>query len=115
MTPKQLDRVIDRISDLDIVLAIGVMGDWVVLSLGGSAAHLEKLVRRSAGRASPRDEALRAAPRGRRGQGHRDLVCEQAFEAILSPTGDDLRMLAHCRPGGRAGCPKAGGEGPPLP
>jgi hypothetical protein len=41
---EQLDRVIDHIQDLDVVVALGVLDDWVVLSVGGSADHLEKLV-----------------------------------------------------------------------
>jgi hypothetical protein len=41
---EQLDRVIDHIQNLDVVLALGVLDDWVVLSIGGSADHLEKLV-----------------------------------------------------------------------
>jgi len=38
-----LDRVLDRVRGLDIVVALGVVGDWVVLSVGDSVDHLEKL------------------------------------------------------------------------
>ncbi|MFM7136561.1 MAG: hypothetical protein ACKO1M_05765, partial [Planctomycetota bacterium] len=39
-----LDRVLDRVRDLDVVVGLGIVGDWVVLSIGDSVDHLEKLV-----------------------------------------------------------------------
>jgi len=39
-----LERVLDRVRKLDVVLAIGVIGDWVVISVGDSIDHLDKLV-----------------------------------------------------------------------
>jgi len=41
---EQLDRVINHAKKLDVVISLGVLDDWVVLSVGGSADHLEKLV-----------------------------------------------------------------------
>jgi hypothetical protein len=41
---EQLDKVLDRIRDLDLVVALGIVGDWVILSLGDSVDHLQKLV-----------------------------------------------------------------------
>lgn len=40
----QLDRVLARIRGLDLVIGLGLVGDWVVLSIGDSVDHLEKLV-----------------------------------------------------------------------
>lgn len=39
-----LDKVLDRIRNLDVVVALGMVGDWVILSIGDSVDHLEKLV-----------------------------------------------------------------------
>lgn len=39
-----LDKVLDRIRGLDLVVGLGMVGDWVVLSVGDSVDHLEKLV-----------------------------------------------------------------------
>ncbi len=39
-----LDRLLDRVRGLDVVVGLGMVGDWVVLSVGDSVDHLEKLV-----------------------------------------------------------------------
>ncbi|MFM8953772.1 MAG: hypothetical protein ACKOOF_12045 [Planctomycetaceae bacterium] len=39
-----LDAVFDRLEALQLVIAVGVIDDWVILSLGDSADHLRKLV-----------------------------------------------------------------------
>jgi hypothetical protein len=36
-------RVFDRVRKLDFVVAVGVLGDWVILSIGDSIDHLDKL------------------------------------------------------------------------
>jgi hypothetical protein len=41
---ESLDKVLDRIRGLDLVVALGTVGDWVILSIGDSVDHLEKLV-----------------------------------------------------------------------
>jgi hypothetical protein len=38
-----LDAVFDRLEALELVVAVGLIGDWVVLSLGDSTDHLQKL------------------------------------------------------------------------
>ena len=43
-------KVFGRLKTLDVVLAIGLVGDWVIVSLGDSADHLEKLVLPNGGR-----------------------------------------------------------------
>ncbi|MGI9178141.1 MAG: hypothetical protein ACR2IT_09840 [Pirellulales bacterium] len=37
------NRVFARIRELDFVVAVGLVGDWVILSIGDSVDHLEKL------------------------------------------------------------------------
>ena len=41
---EELDKVIARLKQLEIVVALGLVGDWVVLSIGDSLDHLDKLV-----------------------------------------------------------------------
>jgi hypothetical protein len=43
-------KVFGRLKQLDVVAAIGRVGDWVIVSLGDSADHLDKLVLPNAGR-----------------------------------------------------------------
>ena len=43
-------RVLGRLKQLDVVIAIGRVGDWVIVSLGDSADHLEKLALPNGGR-----------------------------------------------------------------
>ena len=44
------DKVLDRLRSLDIVIALGVVGDRVILSIGDSVEHLEKLALPGSGR-----------------------------------------------------------------
>jgi hypothetical protein len=44
------DEVIERFKSLDVVIAVGVVGDWVILSIGDSVDHLEKLALPGSGR-----------------------------------------------------------------
>jgi hypothetical protein len=41
---EDLDRVLAKVRSLDVVVGLGLVGDWVVLSIGDSVDHLEKLV-----------------------------------------------------------------------
>ncbi|MBU6308273.1 MAG: hypothetical protein KJS77_00850 [Planctomycetes bacterium] len=47
---KGVAKVFGRLKQLDVVVAIGRVGDWVIVSLGDSADHLEKLVLPNGGR-----------------------------------------------------------------
>lgn len=49
---QRAEQVFDRLRDLDFVLAIGVVGDWVIVSIGDSVDHLEKLALPGSGRKS---------------------------------------------------------------
>ncbi len=41
---KALDPVMKKVRGIDIVVALGIVGDWVILSIGDSVDHLDKLV-----------------------------------------------------------------------
>ena len=43
-------KVFGRLKELDVVIAVGLVGDWMIVSLGDSADHLEKLVLPNGGR-----------------------------------------------------------------
>ena len=45
-----LDKVLDRLRKLDVVVALGVIGDRVILSVGDSIDHLQKLALPGTGR-----------------------------------------------------------------
>ncbi len=47
---QRAEQVFDRLRDLDLVLAVGRIGDWVIVSLGDSADHLDKLALPGSGR-----------------------------------------------------------------
>lgn len=49
---QRAEQVFDRLRDLDLVLAVGLVGDWVIVSLGDSAEHLDKLAVPGSGRKS---------------------------------------------------------------
>ena len=49
MDGEALDKVRERLRELDIVVGLGIIGDHVILSIGDSADHLEKLVKPGAG------------------------------------------------------------------
>lgn len=48
--PDDTQRVLKRLEQLDLVVAVGVFGDWVILSVGDSIDHLEKLALPESGR-----------------------------------------------------------------
>lgn len=41
---EELDTVVKKVRGIDVVVALGIVGDWVVLSIGDSIDHLDKLV-----------------------------------------------------------------------
>jgi len=41
---EEIDKVLAKLRKLDIVFALGMIGDWVILSVGDSLDHLDKLV-----------------------------------------------------------------------
>lgn len=45
MDGEALEKVRERLRELDLVIALGVIGDYVILSIGDSDDHLEKLLK----------------------------------------------------------------------
>lgn len=50
VTAEKLDAVIDAVDKLEVVVALGIMGERVILSVGDSLEHIEKLSAPEAGR-----------------------------------------------------------------
>jgi len=65
---QRAEQVFDRLRDLDLVLVIGVVGDWVILSLGDSSEHLDKLAVPGSGRKGLLDLPVFAPLRGDAGR-----------------------------------------------
>jgi len=89
-----LEKVLERLRALDLVVALGVIGDRVVLSIGGSADHLDKLAA-SAGRgglAATKPLAPLAADAGRRLTAVSYL--SEPLARALAPSAADLEQLA---------------------
>ena len=70
----QLAKVLDRLRSLRIVVAIGIVGDRVILSIGDSTDHLEKLVV---------------------GGGGKGLVSAKAFEPLLEHRGKPITAISY--------------------
>jgi len=90
------DDVIDRLKSLDLVIAVGVIGDWVILSVGDSVDHLEKLALPGSGR-----KGLLTLPAFRPLLDHADAritgisyVSESLSEAISTSRSDVESMLS---------------------
>lgn len=94
MDGEALDKVLDRLRSLDLVIALGVVGDRVVLSIGDSADHLDKLA--TAGgkpglvMTKPFEPLL--ADKDKRLTGVSYL--SEAMAKVLAPSAADIEQLA---------------------
>jgi|GEM_PF-415138 len=90
-----LDAVVERLRSLHFVVAIGVIGDRVILSVGDSVDHLEKLVVKKDGGAGllatkPLEPLL----------AHKDkpitsvFYMSQSLATSLAPSADDIAQMA---------------------
>lgn len=69
-----LDKVLDRLRELDLVISLGIVGDRVIFSIGDSADHLDKL-----------------APAG----GTPGLVATKPFEPLVADKGRRLTAVSY--------------------
>lgn len=94
MDGEALEKVQERLRELDLVVALGVVGDYVILSIGDSADHLEKLLESGAGKglvATKPFEPLRADT-SKRITGI-NYISEPLAKAI-APSAADIEQLA---------------------
>ena len=89
-----VDKVVDKLRSLNLVIGLGLVGDRVVISIGDSIDHLSKLAAASAGTGLASIDAF--TPYREAGEAKVTSIgyVSKEFVEILSPTGDDLRMLA---------------------
>lgn len=94
MDGEALEKVQERLRELDLVIALGVVGDYLILSIGDSADHLEKLLESGGGKglvATKPFEPLRA-DKSKRITGI-NYISEPLAKAI-APSAADIEQLA---------------------
>jgi len=91
---RKLGPVIDRAKKLDLVIAIGLVGDRVILSLGDSADHLAKLVRADGGGRSLIDTPAFEPVRDHASKPLTGIMyVSQPLAAAMAASADDLDPL----------------------
>ena len=88
-----VDTVVDKLRSLDLVIGLGLVGDRVVISIGDSVDHLAKLASSDGAGLSSIDAFGPYRNAGDAKMTSIAYVSEEFVDAV-SPTGDDLRMLA---------------------
>ena len=93
---QRAEQVFDRLRDLDLVLAVGLVGDWVIVSLGDSADHLDKLAIPGSGRKGLLDLPVFAPLRADAGRPLTAVsyVSESFAEAVADPDAGLDSMVA---------------------
>jgi hypothetical protein len=93
---QRAEQVFDRLRDLDLVLAVGLVGDWVIVSLGDSADHLDKLAIPGSGRRGLLDLPVFAPLRADAGRPLTAVsyVSESFAEAVADPEAGLDSMVA---------------------
>lgn len=93
---QRAEQVFDRLRDLDLVLAVGLVGDWVIVSLGDSAEHLDKLAVPGSGRKSLLDLPVFAPLRADAGRPLTAVsyVSESFADAVANPEAGLDSMVA---------------------
>jgi len=93
---QRAEQVFDRLRDLDLVLAVGLVGDWVIVSLGDSAEHLDKLAVPGSGRKSLLDLPVFAPLRADAGRPLTAVsyVSESFADAVADPEAGLDSMVA---------------------
>jgi hypothetical protein len=94
MDGEALDKVIDRLRSLDLVISLGVVGDRVIFSIGDSADHLDKLATAAGRQGLAATKALEplVADKGRKLTAV-SYLSEQLAKAI-APSAADIEQLA---------------------
>ena len=93
---QRAEQVFDRLRDLDLVLAVGLVGDWVIVSLGDYADHLDKLAIPGSGRKGLLDLPVFAPLRADAGRPLTAVsyVSESFAEAVADPEAGLDSMVA---------------------
>ena len=94
MDGEALDKVLDRLRSLDIVISLGMIGDRVVLSIGDSADHLDKLAASGGkpGLVTTKPFGPLVADKDKRLTGVSYM--SEALAKVLAPSAADIEQLA---------------------
>jgi hypothetical protein len=94
MDGEALDKVLDRLRSLDIVISLGMIGDRVVLSIGDSADHLDKLAVSGGkpGLVTTKPFGPLVADKDKRLTGVSYM--SEALAKVLAPSAADIEQLA---------------------
>jgi len=94
MDGEALDKVLDRLRSLDIVISLGMIGDRVVLSIGDSADHLDKLATSGGkpGLVTTKPFGPLVADKDQRLTGVSYM--SEALAKVLAPSAADIEQLA---------------------
>jgi len=94
MDGEALDKVLDRLRSLDLVISLGVIGDRVVFSIGDSADHLDKLAVSGGkpGLLATKPFAPIVADTGKRLTGVSYM--SEGLAKVLAPSAADIEQLA---------------------
>jgi len=92
---EELKKVFDKVEDLELVIGLGVIGDRVILSIGDSIEHLEKLVvagsnRRALVATKPFEPLLAHQTKPLTGISY----LSEAMQKALAPSAADIEQLA---------------------
>jgi len=92
---EEIEKILARVEKLRLVIALGLIGDRVILSIGDSIDHLEKLVVPAAG-----GKGLLATKPFAPLEAHKNKpltaisYLSQPMQQVLAPSADDLEQLA---------------------
>ena len=94
MDGEALDKVLDRLRSLDLVISLGVIGDRVVFSIGDSADHLDKLAVSGGkpGLLATKPFTPLVADKGKTLTGVSYM--SEALAKVLAPSAADIEQLA---------------------
>jgi hypothetical protein len=92
--PDTVDKVNDKLRSLNLVIGLGTIGDRFVISIGNSVDHLAKLSQSSDGTSLITTDAFGPYRDAKGAEITSVGYLSEDFVAAISPTGDDLRMLA---------------------
>jgi len=94
MDGEALDKVLERLRSLDLVISLGIIGDRVVFSIGDSADHLAKLAvgEGRSGLGATKPFAPLMADKDKRLTGVSYI--SESFARVLGPSAADIEQLA---------------------
>jgi hypothetical protein len=92
--PDAVDKVIDKLRSLNLVIALGMLEDRFVISIGDSTDHLSKISLSADGKSLATIDAFAPYRAATTAEVTSVGYVSEELMAAVSPNGDDFRMLA---------------------